>query len=35
LQGQGRFRHLTAELIAKIQERVTKEYKALKAKAGN
>lgn len=33
LQGQGRFRHLTAELIAKIQERVTAEYETLKAKA--
>ncbi len=32
LQGQGRFRHLTPDLIAKIQERVTREYEALKAK---
>jgi pyruvate ferredoxin oxidoreductase beta subunit len=34
LQGQGRFRHLTPELINKIQERVTAEYQALKAKSG-
>lgn len=34
LEGQGRFRHLTPELIAKIQERVETEYAALKAKAG-
>jgi pyruvate ferredoxin oxidoreductase beta subunit len=33
LQGQGRFRHLTPDLIAKIQERVNEEYAALKAKA--
>jgi pyruvate ferredoxin oxidoreductase beta subunit len=33
LQGQGRFRHLTPDLIAKIQERVSEEYAALKAKA--
>ena len=32
-QGQGRFRHLTPDLIAKIQQRVTEEYAALKAKA--
>jgi pyruvate ferredoxin oxidoreductase beta subunit len=32
LQGQGRFRHLTPDLIAKIQERVNEEYAALKAK---
>ena len=32
LQGQGRFRHLTPDLIAKIQERVKEEYVALKAK---
>jgi pyruvate ferredoxin oxidoreductase beta subunit len=32
LQGQGRFRHLSPELIAKFQERVTEEYAALKAK---
>jgi pyruvate ferredoxin oxidoreductase beta subunit len=31
-QGQGRFRHLTADLIARIQERVNEEYAALKAK---
>jgi pyruvate ferredoxin oxidoreductase beta subunit len=31
-QGQGRFRHLTPDLIGKIQERVTKEYETLKAK---
>jgi len=31
-QGQGRFRHLTPDLIAKIQERVNEEYTALKAK---
>jgi len=33
LLGQGRFRHLTPDLIAKIQERVNEEYAALKAKA--
>ncbi|MCX5916555.1 MAG: pyruvate synthase subunit PorB [Deltaproteobacteria bacterium] len=32
LQGQGRFRHLTPDLIAHIQKRVLEEYKALKAK---
>jgi pyruvate ferredoxin oxidoreductase beta subunit len=32
LQGQGRFRHLTPDLIEKIQERVTREYESLKAK---
>jgi len=32
LQGQGRFRHLTPDLIAKIQQRVNEEYTALKAK---
>lgn len=32
LKGQGRFRHLTPDLIEKIQERVTREYEALKAK---
>ena len=32
LKPQGRFRHLTAELTAQIQERVTKEYKKLVAK---
>jgi len=32
LQGQGRFRHLTPDLIGKIQERVTQEYETLKAK---
>jgi pyruvate ferredoxin oxidoreductase beta subunit len=31
-QGQGRFRHLTPDLIARIQERVNEEYAALKAK---
>ena len=35
LQGQGRFRHLTPDLIARIQARVTKEYEDLKAKAKN
>jgi pyruvate ferredoxin oxidoreductase beta subunit len=30
---QGRFRHLSEDIIAKIQERVTAEYKALKEKA--
>jgi len=35
LQGQGRFRHITPDLIAKIQERVSEEYASLKAKAGN
>lgn len=34
LEGQGRFRHLTPELIAKIQERVEAEYAALKSKVG-
>ena len=29
---QGRFRHLTDELIAQIEERVQREYQALKAK---
>lgn len=32
LKAQGRFRHLTPDLIAKIQERVNKEYERLKAK---
>jgi pyruvate ferredoxin oxidoreductase beta subunit len=32
LQGQGRFRHLTPELVERIQKRVSEEYKALKAK---
>ncbi len=32
LQGQGRFRHLTPETIAKIQERIKEEYPYLKAK---
>ncbi|MFH0788548.1 MAG: pyruvate synthase subunit PorB [Pseudomonadota bacterium] len=32
LQGQGRFRHLTPETIAKIQERIKEEYTSLKAK---
>jgi pyruvate ferredoxin oxidoreductase beta subunit len=32
LKGQGRFRHLTPDLIEKIQSRVTEEYAALKAK---
>ncbi len=32
LQGQGRFRHLTPDLIEKIQERVTEEYKGLQGK---
>jgi len=31
-QGQGRFRHLTPDLIEKIQTRVNEEYAALKAK---
>lgn len=35
LQGQGRFRHLTPDLIDKIQERVTQEYNRLKAMAQN
>jgi len=34
LKGQGRFRHLTPDLIDKIQERIHKEYMTLKAKAG-
>lgn len=33
LKPQGRFRHLTPELIDMIQQRVTKEYQKLKAKA--
>ncbi|HSR11092.1 MAG TPA: pyruvate synthase subunit PorB, partial [Thermodesulfobacteriota bacterium] len=33
LQGQGRFRHLTPDLIEKIQKRVTEDYETLKAKA--
>lgn len=32
LKPQGRFRHLTPELIEEIQKRVTKEYEKLKAK---
>jgi len=32
LQGQGRFRHLTPDLMDKIQARVLEEYKTLKAK---
>ncbi len=32
LKGQGRFRHLTPDLMEKIQERVTQEYKGLMAK---
>ena len=32
LKPQGRFRHLTAELIEQIQQRVTEEYNKLKAK---
>jgi len=32
LQGQGRFRHLTPDLIDKIQGRVLEEYKTLKTK---
>jgi pyruvate ferredoxin oxidoreductase beta subunit len=32
LKGQGRFRHLTPDLIEKIQGRVSEEYAALKAK---
>jgi len=32
LKPQGRFRHLTPDLIAQIQERVTKDYAKLKAK---
>ncbi len=34
LQGQGRFRHLTPEMIEKIQDRVFKEHADLRAKAG-
>jgi pyruvate ferredoxin oxidoreductase beta subunit len=33
LQGQGRYRHLTPETIAKMQERIKEEYASLKAKA--
>jgi pyruvate ferredoxin oxidoreductase beta subunit len=33
LKPQGRFRHLTPELIAEIQARVKKEYEKLQAKA--
>jgi pyruvate ferredoxin oxidoreductase beta subunit len=29
---QGRFRHLTKDMIQKIQERVTREYEKLKLK---
>jgi len=32
LKPQGRFRHLTPELISQIQERVTREYEKLRAK---
>lgn len=32
LQGQGRFRHLTPDLMDKIQARVLEEYQTLKAK---
>jgi len=35
LQGQGRFRHLTPDLIDKIQERVTHEYNRIKALSQN
>jgi pyruvate ferredoxin oxidoreductase beta subunit len=31
---QGRFRHLTDEMIGEIEERVHKEYEQLRAKAG-
>jgi pyruvate ferredoxin oxidoreductase beta subunit len=34
LKGQGRFRHLTEELIEKMQERVTKEWEELKYLCG-
>ena len=34
LKPQGRFRHLTPEMIEKIQNRVNKEWEKLKAKAG-
>lgn len=33
LQGQGRFRHLTPDLIEKIQQRIFEEYRYLKAMA--
>jgi len=33
LKPQGRFRHLTPELISQIQERVTADYNKLKMKA--
>ena len=32
LKAQGRFRHLTPDIIARIQSRVDKEYTRLKAK---
>jgi len=35
LKPQGRFRHLTAELMDKIQQRVTAEYEALRKKAAS
>jgi len=34
LKGQGRFRHLTEEMIELIQKRTTQQYEALKKKAG-
>ncbi len=33
LKPQGRFRHLTPELVDKIQQRVNKEYAGIKEKA--
>ena len=35
LKQQGRFRHLSDDLIAKIQKRVTSDYKKLLGKAKN
>jgi len=34
-KGQGRFRHLTEEMVKQIQERVTREWEALKEKCVN
>ncbi len=35
LKGQGRFRHLTPDLMSQIQERVKEEYERLKGMCGN
>ncbi len=34
-KGQGRFRHLTPEAVARIQERITRDYEKLRAKCEN